>query len=91
MLKTFKNKKKNKFNISEILYIGIVATINGFRSTLASCEGCRHRLAVIVVTTAAVVAVTDVVVVVIVTVIVNVVVVFFVAIVVDAALSSSQG
>ncbi len=28
----------NKFIVSERQYIGITATINGFRSTLASCE-----------------------------------------------------
>jgi hypothetical protein len=39
LLKTHKNKKKNKFIITETQYIGITATINGFRSTLASCEG----------------------------------------------------
>ena len=39
MLKTLKNKKNNKFIVSERQYIGITATINGFRSTLASCEG----------------------------------------------------
>jgi hypothetical protein len=39
LLKTLKNKKKNKFIVSERQYIGITATINGFRSTLASCEG----------------------------------------------------
>ena len=38
LLKTHKNKKKNKFIVSERQYIGITATINGFRSTLASCE-----------------------------------------------------
>ncbi len=38
LLKTLKNKKKNKFIVSEKQYIGIIATINGFRSTLASCE-----------------------------------------------------
>jgi hypothetical protein len=38
LLKTLKNKKKNKFIVSERQYIGITATINGFRSTLASCE-----------------------------------------------------
>jgi len=36
--KTHKNKKQNKFIISERQYIGITDTINGFRSTLASCE-----------------------------------------------------
>ena len=39
MLKTHKNKKKNKYIVSERQYIGITATINAFRSTLASCEG----------------------------------------------------
>jgi len=38
LFKTHKNKKKNKFIVSERQYIGITATINGFRSTLASCE-----------------------------------------------------
>ena len=38
LLKTHKNKKKNKFIVSERQYIGITATINAFRSTLASCE-----------------------------------------------------
>jgi hypothetical protein len=38
LLKTLKNKKKNKFIVSERQYIGIIATSNGFRSTLASCE-----------------------------------------------------
>jgi hypothetical protein len=38
LLKTHKNKKKNKFIVSERQYIGITATINDFRSTLASCE-----------------------------------------------------
>jgi hypothetical protein len=38
LLKTHKNKTKNKFIVSERQYIGITATINGFRSTLASCE-----------------------------------------------------
>jgi len=38
LLKTHKNKKKNKFIVSERQYIGITATIYGFRSTLASCE-----------------------------------------------------
>ncbi len=41
LLKTLKNKKKNKFIVSERQYIGITATINGFRSTLASCEAPR--------------------------------------------------
>jgi len=39
LLKTHKNTKKNKFIVSERQYIGITATINDFRSTLASCEG----------------------------------------------------
>jgi hypothetical protein len=43
LLKTLKNKKKNKFIVSERQYIGITATINGFRSTLASCEGGVQR------------------------------------------------
>ncbi len=38
MLITHKKKKKNKFIVSERQYIGITATINAFRSTLASCE-----------------------------------------------------
>ena len=38
LLKTHKNTKKNKFIVSERQYIGITATINAFRSTLASCE-----------------------------------------------------
>jgi hypothetical protein len=38
LLKTHKNKKKNKFIVFERQYIGITATINAFRSTLASCE-----------------------------------------------------
>ena len=38
LLKTLKNKKKNNFIVSERLYIGIIATINGFRLTLASRE-----------------------------------------------------
>jgi len=38
LLKTHKNKKKNQFIVSERQYIGITATINDFRSTLASCE-----------------------------------------------------
>ena len=38
LFKTHKNKKKNKFIFSERQYIGITATINTFRSTLASCE-----------------------------------------------------
>jgi hypothetical protein len=38
LLKIFKNKKNNTFIVSERQYIGIIATINGFRSTLASCE-----------------------------------------------------
>jgi len=38
LLKTHKNKKKNKFIVSETQYIGITATINAFRSTLESCE-----------------------------------------------------
>ena len=38
LLKTLKNKKNNKFIVSERLYIGIIATINGFRLTLASRE-----------------------------------------------------
>jgi hypothetical protein len=38
LLKTHKNKKQNKFIVSERHYIGITATINDFRSTLASCE-----------------------------------------------------
>ena len=33
-----KNKKQNKFIVSERLYIGITDTINDFRSTLACCE-----------------------------------------------------
>ena len=43
LLKTHKNKKKNKFIVSERQYIGITATINAFRSTLASCED-LHRI-----------------------------------------------
>ena len=38
MLIKIKNKKQNKFIISERLYIGITDIINGFRSTLACCE-----------------------------------------------------
>jgi hypothetical protein len=38
LFKTHKNKNKNKFIVSERQYIGITATINTFRSTLASCE-----------------------------------------------------
>jgi hypothetical protein len=38
LLKILKNKKNNTFIVSERQYIGIIATINGFRSTLASCE-----------------------------------------------------
>ncbi len=38
LFKTHKNKKKNNFIVSERQYIGIIATIHGFRSTLASCE-----------------------------------------------------
>ena len=38
MLIKIKNKKQNKFIVSERLYIGITDTINGFRSTLACCE-----------------------------------------------------
>jgi hypothetical protein len=38
LLIKIKNKKQNKFIISERLYIGITDTINGFRSTLACCE-----------------------------------------------------
>ena len=40
-----KNKLQNKFIVSERPYIGITDTINGFRSTLASCEvvGKRQR------------------------------------------------
>ncbi len=38
MLKILKNKKNNTFIVSERQYIGIIATINSFRSTLASCE-----------------------------------------------------
>ena len=33
-----KKLKYNKLIVSEKLYIGITDTINGFRSTLASCE-----------------------------------------------------
>ena len=39
MLIKIENKKQNKFILSEKLYIGITDTINGFRSTLACCEG----------------------------------------------------
>jgi hypothetical protein len=43
LLIKIKNKKQNKFIVSEKLYIGITDTINGFRSTLACCEvACRH-------------------------------------------------
>ena len=36
-----KNKKQNKFIVSEKLYIGITDTINSFRSTLACCENSK--------------------------------------------------
>jgi hypothetical protein len=38
LLKIVKNKKNMAFIVSEKQYTGIIATINGFRSTLASCE-----------------------------------------------------
>jgi hypothetical protein len=41
LLIKIKNKKQNKFIISERLYIGITDTINGFRSTLACCEAAK--------------------------------------------------
>jgi hypothetical protein len=48
LLIKIKNKKLNKFIVSERLYIGITDTINGFRSTLACCEvlqkGIQHVL-----------------------------------------------
>jgi hypothetical protein len=43
LLKILKNKKNNTFIVSERQYIGIIATINSFRSTLASCEEKRRR------------------------------------------------
>ena len=41
--------KWNKIIVSEKLYIGITDTINGFRSTLASCEvgGGIHNAALV--------------------------------------------
>jgi hypothetical protein len=43
LLIKIKNKKQNKFIVSEKLYIGITDTINSFRSTLACCEeSCRN-------------------------------------------------
>ena len=44
MLKILKNKKNNTFIVSERQYIGIIATINSFRSTLASCEVILHSI-----------------------------------------------
>jgi hypothetical protein len=38
LLIKIKTKTQNKFIVSEKSYIGITDTINGFRSTLASCE-----------------------------------------------------
>jgi hypothetical protein len=38
LLKIVKNKKNMTFIVSEKQYIRIIATINSFRSTLASCE-----------------------------------------------------
>ncbi len=39
MLIRLKTKKQNNFIVSENKYIGLTDTINGFRSTLACCEG----------------------------------------------------
>jgi hypothetical protein len=43
LLKIVKNKKNMTFIVSEKQYTGIIATINGFRSTLASCEAPLER------------------------------------------------